>query len=119
MQVDGSIKALQAGRHVLCEKPIALSREDARRAFDAAADARRVCAEGFMYRYHPQTALARRLVRQELIGTLRHVRSALSVSVPDGDIRPDRTPGGGAPLDLGSDCVKGGRLVRGHPQRLY
>jgi len=119
MHTEWTIKALKAGKHVLCEKPFAISPEDARRAFDAAADARRVCAEGFMYRYHPQTVLARRLVGQGLIGTLRHVRSALSVSVPGGDIRRDRALGGGAYLDLGCYCVSAARLFGGNPQRLY
>jgi len=64
MHIEWTVRALRAGRHVLCEKPFAVSPEDARQAFDAAADARRVCAEGLMYRYHPQTRLAQRLVEQ-------------------------------------------------------
>lgn len=119
MHTEWTIKALKAGKHVLCEKPFALSADDARAAFDAAAEARRVCAEGFMYRYHPQTILARRLVADGRIGTLRHVRAALSVSVPEGDIRRDRALGGGAYLDLGCYCVNAARLFGGNPQRVY
>jgi predicted dehydrogenase len=117
MHTEWTVKALRAGKHVLCEKPFALSPADAASAFDAAADARRVCAEGFMYRYHPQTVLVQRLVRQGQIGTLRHVRSALSVSVPAGDIRRNRALGGGAYLDLGSYRVSAARLFAGPPQR--
>jgi D-xylose 1-dehydrogenase (NADP+, D-xylono-1,5-lactone-forming) len=119
MHTEWTIKALRAGKHVLCEKPFALSADDARRAFDAAADAQRVCAEGFMYRYHPQTILARRLIGQGSIGTLKHVRSALSVRVPEGDIRRNPALGGGACLDLGCYCMSAARLFGGNPERLY
>ena len=119
MHIEWTINALRAGKHVLCEKPFAVSPEDARRAFDAAADARRVCAEALMYRYHPQTVLAQRLVRQGSIGTLTCIRSALSTTVPAGDIRRDRALGGGAYLDLGCYCMSAARLFGGNPLRLY
>src|SRR5215475_13961850 len=119
MHIEWTIKALRAGKHVLCEKPFAVSPEDARRAFAAAADAGRVCAEALMYRYHPQTRLAQRLVEQGSIGALTCIRSALSTTVPAGDIRRDRALGGGAYLDLGCYCVSAARLFGGNPQRLY
>jgi predicted dehydrogenase len=119
MHVEWAIKALRAGKHVLCEKPFAVSPEDARRAFDAAADARRMCAEALMYRYHPQTRLAQRLVEQGSIGALTCIRSALSVTVPGDDIRRNRALGGGAYLDLGCYCMSASRLFGGNPQRLY
>jgi D-xylose 1-dehydrogenase (NADP+, D-xylono-1,5-lactone-forming) len=119
MHSEWTIKAVTAGKHVLCEKPFALSPEAARQAFDAAAGARLVCAEGFMYRYHPQTALVRKLIEQGAIGALQHLRSALSVIVPAGDIRRNRALGGGAYLDLGSYCMSAARLFGGNPERLY
>lgn len=119
MHAEWTIKALRAGKHVLCEKPFVLSPADAAAAFDAAAGARRVCAEGFMYRYHPSTLLAQQLVGQGRIGTLSHIRSALSGTMPAGDIRRDRALGGGAYLDLGSYCVSAARLFAGNPQRVY
>jgi len=119
MHIEWTIRALEAGKHVLCEKPFALSPGDARRAFDAAEGARRVCAEGLMYRYHPQTRLAQRLVGQGAIGTLACIRSALSTTVPADDIRRDRALGGGAYLDLGCYCMSAARLFGGNPQRLY
>jgi D-xylose 1-dehydrogenase (NADP+, D-xylono-1,5-lactone-forming) len=119
MHVEWTVKALRAGKHVLCEKPFALSPADARRAADAAEDARRVCAEGLMYRYHPQTRLAQRLVGQGSIGTLTGIRSALSTTVPADDIRRNRALGGGAYLDLGCYCMSAARLFGGKPQRLY
>lgn len=119
MHIEWTVRALRAGKHVLCEKPFALSPADARRAADAAEDARRVCAEGLMYRYHPQTRLAQRLVGQGSIGTLTGIRSALSTTVPADDIRRDRALGGGAYLDLGCYCVSAARLFGGNPLRLY
>lgn len=119
MHTEWTIKALNAGKHVLCEKPFALRAKDAARAFDAAAAAGRLCSEGFMYRHHPQTTLARRLVEEGAIGALKTVRAALAVSVPEGDIRRSRALGGGALLDLGCYCVSAARLFAGTPERFY
>jgi xylose dehydrogenase (NAD/NADP) len=119
MHAEWTVRALAAGKHVLCEKPLALSPGSARQAFDAAAAAGRVCAEGFMYRYHPQTRLARQLVAEGAIGELRHIRAALSRTVTGGDIRRDRSLGGGATLDMGCYCVSAARLFGGNPERLY
>ena len=82
MHTEWTVKALEAGKHVLCEKPFATSAADAARCFDAAEAAGRYCVEGLMYRHHPQTTLARQLVAGGAIGRLAHVRAALSVSVP-------------------------------------
>jgi D-xylose 1-dehydrogenase (NADP+, D-xylono-1,5-lactone-forming) len=87
MHAEWTVRSLQAGKHVLCEKPLALRVEDAERCFDAAAAAGRLCAEGLMWRHHPRTALARRLVADGAIGRLASVRAALSVAVEPGDIR--------------------------------
>ena len=62
MHTEWTVKALEAGKHVLCEKPFALTAADAERAFDAADTKGRVCVEGFMYRLHPQAALVRQLL---------------------------------------------------------
>jgi predicted dehydrogenase len=109
--------ALRAGKHVLCEKPFALDPHEVAGAFDAAGPL--VCAEGLMWRYHPQTALALRMVRDGAIGTLTHVRAALSVSAPPGDIRRSAALGGGALGDLGCYCVSALRLFGGEPSRVY
>jgi D-xylose 1-dehydrogenase (NADP+, D-xylono-1,5-lactone-forming) len=118
MHTEWTVAALAAGKHVLCEKPFALSPGAARQAADAAAAARLVCAEGFMYRYHPQTWLARQLVADGAIGGLRHIRAALSRTVPAGDIRRDPALGGGAGLDLGCYCMSAARLFGGNPERI-
>ena len=119
LHTEWTVKALEAGKHVLCEKPFALTAADAARAFDAAQAASRVCVEGFMWRQHPQTTMARRLVSEGAIGPVQLVRAALSTDVPVGNIRRDRTLGGGALLDLGCYCVSAVRLFGGEPERAY
>lgn len=119
MHTEWTVKALAAGKHVLCEKPFATSAEDAARCFDAAAAADRLCIEGLMYRHHPQTKLARTLVADGAIGRLATVRAALSVSVGTGDIRRSGPLGGGALLDLGCYCISAIRLFAGTPQQVY
>jgi xylose dehydrogenase (NAD/NADP) len=119
MHTEWTVRSLEAGKHVLCEKPFATSAEDATRCFDAAASAGKLCAEGLMYRHHPQTALARKLVSDGTLGRLAYVRAALSVSVVPGDIRRSVELGGGALLDLGCYCVSAARLFAGQPERVY
>ena len=119
MHTEWTVKALEAGQHVLCEKPFATSAADAARCFDAAEAAGRYCVEGLMYRHHPQTTLARQLVAGGAIGRLAHVRAALSVSVPPDDIRRSLELGGGALGDLGCYCASAIRLFAGEPERVW
>ena len=119
MHTEWTVKALEAGKHVLCEKPFATSAADAARCFDAAEAAGRRCVEGLMYRHHPQTTLARQLVAGGAIGRLAHVRAALSVSVPPDDIRRSLELGGGALGDLGCYCASAIRLFAGEPERVW
>jgi xylose dehydrogenase (NAD/NADP) len=119
MHTEWTVKALEAGKHVLCEKPFAMTAADATRCFDAAEAARKLCVEGFMYRHHPQTTLARRLLADGAIGELAYLRSALTVSTPPTDIRRSVPLGGGALLDLGCYCVSATRLFGGEPERVY
>ena len=119
MHTEWTVRALEAGKHVLCEKPFATSAEDAARCFDAAEAAGRRCVEGLMWRHHPQTTLASRLVADGAIGRLAYVRAALSVGVEPGDIRRSVELGGGALNDLGCYCVSGIRLFAGEPGRVW
>lgn len=116
---EWTIKALQAGKHVLCEKPLAVDTAEVTANFDAAAAADRLCVEGLMWRWHPQTRLARQLVADGAIGTLRSVRAALTVPIPAEDIRRSRDLGGGAIGDLGCYCVSAIRLFAGQPRQVY
>lgn len=118
LHTEWTLAALRAGKHVLCEKPFAMTVADATACFDAAEAAGLVCLEGFMWRRHPQTALVRRLVDSGAIGDLAFVRAALTVDAPAGDIRRTGALGGGAVLDLGCYCVSGIRLFAGEPRRV-
>ena len=69
LHVPWSIKALQAGKHVLSEKPLTRRPEEAQAAFDAADRAGRVLAEAFMWRHHPQAHRLRELLREHVVGT--------------------------------------------------
>lgn len=112
--VPWSIRALQAGKHVLCEKPMSPRPHEVERAFDAADRAGLVLAEAFMWRHHPQTARLVELLPE--IGALRMVRAAFSFPIADaGDVRLRGALDGGALMDVGCYCVSGARLVAGEP----
>ena len=78
MHVEWSIRALEAGKHVLCEKPLTRHPEDVDRVFDVAEREGRVLAEAFMWRHHPQVARARELLDSGAIGDLRVIRAAFA-----------------------------------------
>jgi D-xylose 1-dehydrogenase (NADP+, D-xylono-1,5-lactone-forming) len=120
MHVDWSIRALEAGKHVLCEKPFTRRADEAERAFDAADRAGRFLMEAFMYRHNPQTARLVELVAGGAIGRLRVVRTAFSFPLADtGDVRLNRELDGGALMDVGCYCVSGTRLLAGEPVEVY
>lgn len=119
LHTEWTLKALRAGKHVLCEKPFAMNAADAAACFEAAALADRRCIEGLMYRHHPQTRLARTLLANGAIGELSTIRAALTVSAPPGNIRRVRAMGGGALLDLGCYCISALRLFAGEPESVY
>ncbi len=121
MHVPWSIRALEAGKHVLCEKPMSRRPEDVEAAFDAAQRAGRVLAEAFMWRQHPQLARAGELISDGAIGRLRVVRAAFSFTLRDQtDIRLSRELDGGGLMDVGCYCVSGARALTGaEPERVY
>jgi predicted dehydrogenase len=116
---EWTIKALRAGKHILCEKPFAAKRADAVRCFDAADAAGRVCTEGFMWRLHPQTTRVRQLVADGAIGRLAHIRAALRITTAADDVRRSAALGGGAMSDAGCYCTSAMRLFGGEPSRVY
>jgi D-xylose 1-dehydrogenase (NADP+, D-xylono-1,5-lactone-forming) len=118
MHVDWSMRALEAGKHVLCEKPMARSVEPVERAFDAAEAAGLVLSEAFMWRHHPQ---ARKLVELlSRVGELRLVRASFSFPLSGtGDLRQSAQLEGGALMDVGCYCVSGARLVAGEPVEIF
>ena len=117
MHSEWSIRALEAGKHVLCEKPFSRHVADVERAFDAAEATGLHLSEAFMYRHHPQTARLAELVASGAIGELRVIRSAFSYSLYDADnIRLRTDVEGGALMDVGCYCVSGARLLGGEPE---
>ena len=120
LHVDWAIRALEAGKHVLSEKPLTRDPQEAERAFDAAERAGRILMEGFMYRHHPQTKRLAELVRGGELGELRLVRSHFSFTLDrPRDVRWDSELGGGSLLDLGCYCTNLMRTLAGEPERVY
>jgi D-xylose 1-dehydrogenase (NADP+, D-xylono-1,5-lactone-forming) len=120
LHVEWSVRALTAGKHVLCEKPLTRSPEEAEEAFDAAERAGRVLMEAFMWRHSPQTAKLVQLVEGGVIGELRLVRATFSFPVEGRrNIRLDPELEGGALMDVGTYGVSAARLLGGEPNRAY
>lgn len=113
-----TLRALRAGKHVLCEKPYSSRPAEVEEAFAEAEVGGLVLSEGFMYRYHPQIrALARLLHEDGLIGDVRLVVSSFSwpIQVP-GDVRLSSSLDGGSLLDVGVYCLSATRLLAGEPR---
>ena len=119
LHVPWSLRALDAGKHVLCEKPLTRHAAEAERAFDAAEQAGRVLVEAFMWRWHPQTDRLAQLVAEGAVGELRVVRAAFGFPLPaGGDVRWSAELEGGALMDVGCYCVSALRLLAGEPERV-
>ncbi len=120
LHCEWSIRAVEAGKHVLCEKPMSRHPADVEAAFDAAERAGRILMEAFMYRHNPQTKRLAELVVDGAIGELRVVRSAFSYALYDADnIRLRTDVEGGSLMDVGCYCVSGSRLLGGEPETVY
>jgi predicted dehydrogenase len=120
LHVEWAVRALEAGKHVLAEKPFSRDPGAVEKAFDAAERGGLVLMEGFMYRHQPQAKRLRELVDAGAIGDLRLVRSQFSFTLdrPD-DVRWQRELGGGSLLDVGAYCVNVTRLVAGEPEAVF
>ena len=102
MHAEWTIKAVEAGKHVLCEKPLALNVEEVDAIAGAAKTHGRVVAEAFMYRHHPQTLKVQEIVSNGSLGTLKLLRGSFSFVLDrEGDIRLDPAMGGGSIWDVG------------------
>jgi xylose dehydrogenase (NAD/NADP) len=120
LHVEWSIKALEAGKHVLVEKPFDKRPERVEEAFDAAERAGRLLMEAFMYRHNPQTKRLTELVEDGAIGNLQTIRAAFSYSLYDAEnVRLRADVEGGALMDVGCYCVSGSRLLGGEPTRVF
>jgi predicted dehydrogenase len=111
-----TVRALRAGKHVLCEKPIGANADDAREMVSVAEETGLVMMEAFHWRYHPMADMIRAAVTE--IGEVRTIDASFAVGhVPDHDIRFDLALGGGALMDLGVYPIQWARFVvnRGEP----
>jgi predicted dehydrogenase len=113
-----SIRALEAGKHVLCEKPMSGTPSEVEAVFDAAERCGRLCMEAFMWRHNPQTLRLAELVADGAIGELRLIRSSFTYDMPDAGALVQGRPEleGGALLDIGCYCVSATRLLGGEPE---
>jgi predicted dehydrogenase len=109
-----TLRAIEAGKHVLCEKPFASNAAEAEEVAAAAADSGLVVMEAMHYQYHPLVQRMTELVRGGMIGAVRHVQCWTSWPIPDlADIRYDYPLGGGALMDGGCYAIDCLRLVGG------
>jgi xylose dehydrogenase (NAD/NADP) len=120
LHCEWSIKSVEAGKHVLCEKPMSRRAADVEEAFDAAERAGRILSEAFMYRHNPQTKRVRRLLDEGAVGEVRAVRSCFSYALYDTEnIRLRADVEGGSLMDVGCYCVNGSRFVAGEPELAF
>ena len=116
LHVDWTLNAIAAGKHVLCEKPLALQTTDVDRIADGARRAGVVVAEAFMYRHHPLTLRVAAMVNDGQIGRLRGVRGAFTFTLArSADVRLVPEWGGGSLWDVGCYPVSYARLLAGEP----
>jgi D-xylose 1-dehydrogenase (NADP+, D-xylono-1,5-lactone-forming) len=116
LHVEWTLRALDAGKHVLCEKPLALDVAGVDRIADAVARTGRVATEGFMYRHQPLTHAVEALVKSRRLGPVRSFKGAFTFPLTrDGDVRLDPALGGGSLWDVGGypvsySCMLAGAL---------
>ena len=120
MHLPWSERALEAGKHVLCEKPLTRRAAEVEGALAAAERSGRLLAEAFMWRYHPSTDAIVRLVADGAIGRLRVVRAAFGFTLDPGadNVRWAGELEGGAVMDVGCYCLSALRLLAGEPERV-
>ena len=117
MHVDWTVRALRAGKHVLCEKPLDRRAARVEHAFEVAEREGRVLSEAFMWRHHPQTTRLRALLDEGAVGELRLVCASFAFLLArDADVRLEAALDGGALMDVGCYCVSGARLAAGEPR---
>lgn len=121
LHAEWSIKAMQAGIHVLCEKPFATSLEEVDRMVAASRETGRVLAEAFMYRHHPQTKIVGQWVREGRLGDISLVRGTFNFILDDQhNVRLVPEYGGGCLWDIGVYPLSFAQYIYGGPpQKVY
>jgi predicted dehydrogenase len=111
LHLEWTVKALEAGKHVLCEKPMAMSSGEAQRMADAAKASGKMCAEAFMVRFHPQWRRAREIVRSGELGKVRAIQTFFSYYLMDPKNIRNIPPGGGGLYDIGCYAILTARFI--------
>lgn len=123
MHAEWTIKAAEAGKHVLCEKPLAGNSAEARQMVDACATHGVQFMDGVMWLHHPREEQMREVIQSGALGELKHLAAAFTFrwpTVPDNDFRTKREYGGGSLLDLGWYCVGAALWAFGEmPERVF
>ena len=117
-----TIKALQAGKHVLCEKPLSVNAKQANEMFDCAQQHDRVLMEAFMYRCHPLTHAVIQAIEQGVIGQVRLIQTSFCYRTRyiEGNTRFSVDLAGGALMDIGCYCVNFSRMIaKGEPTAVH
>lgn len=115
LHAEWTIRAASAGKHVLCEKPIALTADEASRMVEACREAGVHLAEAFMYRHHPRYAAIRQAIAEGAIGEIRSIRGAFTFNRPDDleNVRFRLDYGGGSVYDVGCYPISAARMILG------
>ncbi|RNC85972.1 MAG: gfo/Idh/MocA family oxidoreductase [Balneola sp.] len=115
LHVPWTIKALEAGKHVLCEKPIGLTAKEAEQLIQASTKYPHLkVMEAFMYRFHPQWEKVNQIIASGSIGELRHIDSVFTFYNTDpSNVRNQADIGGGGVLDIGCYCINLSRMLFG------
>jgi predicted dehydrogenase len=112
MHAEWTIKAAENGKHVLCEKPVAIDADECAKMEAAASRNNVKLMEAFMYRFHPRTQRAFELARNRVVGETRFIHSEFTIQVTDmANIRLQPSLGGGGLMDVGCYCVNVSRMI--------
>jgi xylose dehydrogenase (NAD/NADP) len=114
LHAEWTIKTLRAGKHVLCEKPIALTVPDVDAMIAVSKETGKILMEAFMYRHHPQTLKAKEIVESGVLGKLQFIRGSFTYNLDhEGDIRSKAETGGGSIWDVGCYPIGYARYIVG------
>lgn len=101
MHADWCVRSIEAGKHVLCEKPLASNAADAERVLRASEGTGLIVAEAMHFRYHPLVNRVRQIIRDGEIGDIQHIDASFSAYLPFNDFRFNYETGGGGTIDMG------------------
>ena len=121
LHAEWTIRAAEAGKHILCEKPLAVNAAEGAKMVDAAKTSGVLLMEAFMYRHHPQHRVMREAIAAGKIGEPRLVRASFSYHLPPCEnVRWSKPLEGGALMDVGCYCVNASRFVfAAEPERAH